>query len=149
MSALPPKRVDMSSVASELDLVRPSRSTETLVPVPAPDTEVREDDPLAELDSVVGTPAEPEPEPRKRKRRKTQVGLKSEITVPEEILFSARSMVRPVKTGAVRSLGAAFVLQAYIQAVHETVDGVDVEGIGPENHDEMVSRVKAALRESF
>lgn len=71
--------------------------------------------------------------------------MRAELLVPEELLNRARTLVRPRRTGAERSLGAGFVLQAFVRAVDELALDVDVSGMDLGREDEMVERVKQAI----
>jgi hypothetical protein len=85
------------------------------------------------------------PARRSARRRRDGETVRAEIRVPEEVLNRARSLVRPRRTGAERSLGAGFVLQAFVRAVDDIVLDLDVSGMELGLEDEMVERVKQAL----
>lgn len=86
----------------------------------------------------------------RRRRRQQPAMVRSELNLPEDLLFRARSLVRPKHTGGRRSLGASFTLQAYVRAVDELIEQIDVNGIhSADDEDEMVERVKDALRLSL
>lgn len=122
---------------------------------------------IIEGESVESEPAsEPEPQPgarngagadtqskparRARRKKRSAVNVGVELYLPEDLLFRARSLVRPHRTGARRSLGAAFVLQAYVRAVDELLGGeLDVQGIEQGADEEMVERVKLALERAL
>jgi len=112
---------------------------------------------LLEGEPVRSEPASPEPKaapanqpeapkPRRRRKRRDEIDVGVELYLPEDLLFRSRSLVRPQRTGARRSLGAAFVLRAYVRAVDEILEGeIDVQGIDQDADEEMVERVKLAL----
>lgn len=96
------------------------------------------------------TSSQPKPARRPRRKRRDSVDVGVELYLPEDLLFRARSLVRPQRTGARRSLGAAFVLQAYARAVDELVGAeIDVQGIEQGADEEMVERVKLALERAL
>ncbi len=156
------KREAARSAVSELDLIGPrsrtpngtngASSTATTESPPKPDERAVEAEEVRELNQAVNSvKSEAErsggeaSKPRRRRRRsEAEIGV--EIYLPESMLYRARSLVRPLRTGSRRSLGAAFVIQAYARAVDELVaEDLDVAGIGPEDGDELVDRIKRAL----
>lgn len=89
--------------------------------------------------------------PRRQTRRKRRPAalMRAEVRLPEDILQRARSAVRPRHTGAERSLGAAFLLQAYIRAVDDLDPAIDLSGLDAGMEDEAVERVKQALTDAL
>lgn len=117
---------------------------EPLQSAPAGELAARDAAPAAE------TSSQPKPARRPRRKRRDSVDVGVELYLPEDLLFRARSLVRPQRTGARRSLGAAFVLQAYARAVDELVGAeIDVQGIEQGADEEMVERVKLALERAL
>lgn len=73
--------------------------------------------------------------------------VRCSVVIPTSVSNRARDLSRPYYTGAGKSLGAKFVLQAYIRALDELNLSIDVSGLGPGDEDEMVERVVVALEQ--
>lgn len=103
--------------------------------------------PLSEVDQLLDRrPKESAPPRRRSRRRPRPAEVSVELRLPEDLLNRSRSLVRPHRTGARRSLGAAFVLQAYVRAVDEILAGeLDTAGVEAGMDEEMIARVRAEL----
>lgn len=112
-------------------------------PEPAPVGQGGED-PLDVLDQVVVPDPESIAARRPRRRRQTNT-VRSHVALPEELLQRTKSQLRPVHTGATRTLGVGLLFQGYIRAIDELGLEIDLEGIEAGMDDEVTDRVRAAL----
>lgn len=75
---------------------------------------------------------------------------RQDVRLPDHLLAELRNLGRPERTNAGRTLGAQFFVSVYVRAVHETLGSrLNTQGLGREDEDECVERVKAALRDTF
>jgi hypothetical protein len=130
-------------------------------PGPASTAEVEHtDDDLPELPAAAAAPpgdALPEqphvaasvsalPTRRRRTRQAADESLvRAELLIPAEVTVRAKALTRPQQTGAQRTLGAAFLLQAYVRALDELALPIDMNGLDLGTEEEAVARVLDAL----
>jgi hypothetical protein len=107
-----------------------------------------EADPLEVLDRIGGPPpAASTPAARRPKRRNSAAGsnVRVDINLPSTVAARAKDLSRPDSTGAERTLGAKFVLQAYVRAIDELGLDIDFDGIEAGMESDAVIRVRDAL----
>jgi hypothetical protein len=75
------------------------------------------------------------------------VRIRTEVFLPEHVVANAKALVRPTRTGARRTLSAAFALQAYIRAIDSLDLAVDLQGLDRGDDDRAVQRVLDALQQ--
>ena len=68
-----------------------------------------------------------------------------DINLPSTVAARAKDLSRPDSTGAERTLGAKFVLQAYVRAIDELGLDIDFDGIEAGMESDAVIRVRDAL----
>jgi hypothetical protein len=104
-------------------------------------------DPLEVLDRIGSSPTASTPAARRPKRRSSAAGpsVRVDINLPSSVAARAKDLSRPDSTGAERTLGAKFVIQAYVRAIDELGLDIDFDGIESGMETEAVVRVRAAL----
>ena len=83
--------------------------------------------------------------PRRRPRRAEVARVRVDLQLPADLTTRAKELTRPQRTGAPRTIGAAFLLQAQLVALDELPLEIDTSGLDADDHELAVARVLDAL----
>lgn len=90
------------------------------------------------------------PASRRRRRVSDEVRLQLVVKLPEDLLTGLRSQLRPIHTGAPRSLSATLLVEAAAEVLFEDLAiDVDVQGLTAGDRELARERVRAAVEARF